>query len=148
MVGWMKIQGKIEFLISLEIIEHDRKAWIYRAFMSVDTYDILMNNEFPIFDIWEKIFTKDDALGICFSLEVLRSSSKIEFLIGLEIIEHDSKAWIYRAFMSVDTYDILMNNEFPIFDIWEKIFTKDDALVGVILVNGGYGDATNDLHDV
>ncbi|GKE03798.1 hypothetical protein Tco_1395816 [Tanacetum coccineum] len=52
------------------------------------------------------------------------------------------------AFVSVDTYDILTNNEFPIFDIWEKIFIEDDAWVGVILVNGGYGDATNDIHDV
>ncbi|GKC01263.1 hypothetical protein Tco_0987399 [Tanacetum coccineum] len=68
--------------------------------------------------------------------------------MSLEIIERDRKLCIYRAFMSVDTYDILTNNEFPIFDMWEKIFTEDDAWVGVILVNGGYGDATNDIHDV
>ncbi|GJV54407.1 hypothetical protein Tco_1450148, partial [Tanacetum coccineum] len=61
--------------------------------------------------------------------------SKIEFLTGLEIIVHDCRACIYRAFVSVNTYDIPTNNEFPIFDIWEKIFTEDDALVGVILVN-------------
>nr|GEW63584.1 hypothetical protein [Tanacetum cinerariifolium] len=73
---------------------------------------------------------------------------KIEFLTSLKIIEHDRRACIYGAFMSVDTYDILTNNEFPIFDIWEKIFTEDDAWVGVILVNGRYGDATNDIHDV
>ncbi|GJY40015.1 hypothetical protein Tco_0427285, partial [Tanacetum coccineum] len=66
----------------------------------------------------------------------------------LKIIEHDRRACIYGDFVSVDTYDILMNNEFPIFDIWEKIFTEDDAWVGVILVNGRYGDATNDIHDV
>ncbi|GKB66912.1 reverse transcriptase domain-containing protein, partial [Tanacetum coccineum] len=66
----------------------------------------------------------------------------------LKIIEHDRRACIYRAFVSVDTYNILTNNEFPIFDIWEKIFTEDDAWVGVILVNGRYGDATNDIHDV
>ncbi|GJT81803.1 hypothetical protein Tco_1056145 [Tanacetum coccineum] len=41
-----------------------------------------------------------------------------------------------------------MNNEFLIFDIWEKIFTEDDAWVGVILVNGGYRDAPNGIHDV
>ncbi|GKB73488.1 hypothetical protein Tco_0934900 [Tanacetum coccineum] len=63
-------------------------------------------------------------------------------------IEMSNEACIYGAFMSVDTYDILTNNEFLIFDIWEKIFTEDDAWVGVILVNGGYGDATNDIYDV
>ncbi|GKD69385.1 hypothetical protein Tco_1323475, partial [Tanacetum coccineum] len=73
---------------------------------------------------------------------------KIEFLTGLEIIKHDRRACVYGAFMSVDTYEILTNNEFTIFDIWENIFTKDDAWVGVILVNEGYGDATNDIHDV
>ncbi|GKC44426.1 hypothetical protein Tco_1062148 [Tanacetum coccineum] len=66
----------------------------------------------------------------------------------LEIIEHDHRACINGSFVSVDTYDILTNNEFPIFDIWEKIFMDDDAWVGVILVNGGYGDATNEIHDV
>ncbi|GJS11768.1 hypothetical protein Tco_0368564 [Tanacetum coccineum] len=70
---------------------------------------------------------------------------KIEFLTGLEIIEHDHRACIYGDFVSVGTYEILTNNEFPIFDIWEKIFTEDDAWVGVILVNEGYRDATNDI---
>ncbi|GJX09874.1 hypothetical protein Tco_0199733 [Tanacetum coccineum] len=68
--------------------------------------------------------------------------------MSLEIIEHDRRACIYGSFVSVNTYEILTNNEFPIFDIWEKIFTEDDAWVGVILVNGGYGVATNDIHDV
>ncbi|GJR17602.1 hypothetical protein Tco_0966129 [Tanacetum coccineum] len=68
--------------------------------------------------------------------------------MSLEIIKHDCRARIYGDFVSVDTYDILTNNEFLIFDIWEKIFTEDDAWVGVILVNGGYGDATNDIHDI
>nr|GEV82868.1 hypothetical protein [Tanacetum cinerariifolium] len=56
-------------------------------------------------------------------------------------------ACIYGAFVSVNTNDILTDNEFLIFDISEKILTKDDAWI-VILVNGGYGDATNDIHDV
>nr|GEU91256.1 putative reverse transcriptase domain-containing protein [Tanacetum cinerariifolium] len=68
--------------------------------------------------------------------------------MSLEFIEHDRRACTYGAFVSVYTYDILTNNEFPNFDIWEKIFTEDDAWVGVILVNGGYEDATNDIHDV
>ncbi|GJU90397.1 hypothetical protein Tco_1302820 [Tanacetum coccineum] len=68
--------------------------------------------------------------------------------MSLDVIEHDRRACIYGVFMSVDTYDNLMNNEFPIFDIWEKSFTEDDAWVGVILVNEGYGDATNDIHDI
>ncbi|GJT19774.1 putative reverse transcriptase domain-containing protein [Tanacetum coccineum] len=67
---------------------------------------------------------------------------------GLKIIDHDFGACIYGDFVSVNTYDILTNNEFPIFDIWEKIFMKDGAWVGLILVNRGYGDATNDFHDV
>ncbi|GKB50071.1 hypothetical protein Tco_0900824 [Tanacetum coccineum] len=52
--------GKVKALRFFEMIEHDGGACIYGAFMSVDTNDILMNDEFPILDAGRKIISEDN----------------------------------------------------------------------------------------
>ncbi|GJW94136.1 hypothetical protein Tco_0173808 [Tanacetum coccineum] len=54
--------------------------------------------------------------------------SKVKVLRVFEMIEHDGRAFIYGAFMSVDTNDILTNDKFPILDIWRKIISEDNGL--------------------
>nr|GEV09391.1 UBN2 domain-containing protein [Tanacetum cinerariifolium] len=39
---------------------------------------------------------------------------------------HDSGACIYGTFVSVDTNDIFLNDEFPILNVWRKIISKDN----------------------
>ncbi|GJW74791.1 hypothetical protein Tco_0134161 [Tanacetum coccineum] len=48
---------------SIEMIEHDGRACIYRDFVSVDTNDILTNDEFPILDVGRKIISEDNGEG-------------------------------------------------------------------------------------
>nr|GEZ42585.1 putative Gag-Pol polyprotein [Tanacetum cinerariifolium] len=43
--------------------------------------------------------------------------SKVNVLRVIEMIEHDGRACIYGAFVSVDTNDILTNDKFPILDV-------------------------------
>ncbi|GJS25003.1 hypothetical protein Tco_0453635 [Tanacetum coccineum] len=52
--------GKVKVLRVFKMIEHDGRACIYGAFVSVDTNDILMNDEFPIFDVGRKIILEDN----------------------------------------------------------------------------------------
>ncbi|GJS75956.1 hypothetical protein Tco_0725837 [Tanacetum coccineum] len=52
--------GKVKVLRVLEMIEHDSRACIYGALVSVDTNDIFSNNEFPILDVRRKIILKDN----------------------------------------------------------------------------------------
>ncbi|GKG43186.1 hypothetical protein Tco_0479870, partial [Tanacetum coccineum] len=54
---------------------------------------------------------------------------KVKVLRVLEMIEHDSRACIYGALMSVDTNDIFSNDEFPILDVWRKIISKDNGKI-------------------
>ncbi|GJV52917.1 hypothetical protein Tco_1448658 [Tanacetum coccineum] len=51
------------------------------------------------------------------------------------MMEHDSGACIYGAIMSVDTNDILWNNEFPILDVGRKVISKDNG-EEIIKLNG------------
>nr|GEX64105.1 retrovirus-related Pol polyprotein from transposon TNT 1-94 [Tanacetum cinerariifolium] len=51
--------GKVKVLRVLEMMEHDSRACIYGAFISVNTNDIFSNNEFPILDVGRKIISKD-----------------------------------------------------------------------------------------
>nr|GEW47704.1 hypothetical protein [Tanacetum cinerariifolium] len=64
-----------------------------------------------------KISTDDDEYGNVIVLRVLK------------MIEHDSRACIYGALVSVDTNDIFSNNEFPIFDVGRKIISKDNGRI-------------------
>ncbi|GJY37883.1 hypothetical protein Tco_0424247 [Tanacetum coccineum] len=43
--------------------------------------------------------------------------------------KHDGRACIYGAFVSVDTNDILTNDEFPILDVGTKIILEDNDVV-------------------
>nr|GEY44411.1 reverse transcriptase domain-containing protein [Tanacetum cinerariifolium] len=52
--------GKVKVLRVFEMIEHDGRACIYGTFMSVDTNEILTNDEFPILDVGRKIISKDN----------------------------------------------------------------------------------------
>ncbi|GJT95959.1 hypothetical protein Tco_1091477 [Tanacetum coccineum] len=52
--------GKVKVLRVLDMIEHDSRACIYGALVSVDTNDIFSNNEFPILDVGRKIISKDN----------------------------------------------------------------------------------------
>ncbi|GKE16380.1 hypothetical protein Tco_1423957, partial [Tanacetum coccineum] len=42
------------------------------------------------------------------------------------MIEHDGRACISGAFVSVNTNDIFTNDEFPILDVGRKIISKDN----------------------
>ncbi|GKE58695.1 hypothetical protein Tco_1497880 [Tanacetum coccineum] len=53
-------EGKVKVLRFFEMIEHDGRACIYGAFVSVDTNDILTNDEFPILDVGRKIISEDN----------------------------------------------------------------------------------------
>nr|GEX90839.1 hypothetical protein [Tanacetum cinerariifolium] len=52
--------GKVKVLRVFEMIEHDGRACIYRAFVSVNTNDIFTNDEFPIVNVGRKIISKDN----------------------------------------------------------------------------------------
>ncbi|GJS29806.1 hypothetical protein Tco_0490426 [Tanacetum coccineum] len=52
--------GKVKVLRVFKMIEHDGRACIYGAFVSVNTNDILTNDEFPILDVGRKIISKDN----------------------------------------------------------------------------------------
>nr|GEX04585.1 hypothetical protein [Tanacetum cinerariifolium] len=54
------VDGKIKVLRLFEMIEHDGRACIYGAFVSVDTDDIFTNDEFSILDFERKIISKDN----------------------------------------------------------------------------------------
>ncbi|GKE40951.1 hypothetical protein Tco_1464356, partial [Tanacetum coccineum] len=56
-------EGKVKVLRFFEMIEHDGRACIYGAFVSVDTNDILTNDEFPILDVGRKIISEDNGEG-------------------------------------------------------------------------------------
>ncbi|GJU05145.1 hypothetical protein Tco_1121575 [Tanacetum coccineum] len=43
------------------------------------------------------------------------------------MMEHDSRACIYGALVSIDTNDIFSNNEFPVLDVGRKIISKDNG---------------------
>ncbi|GJZ70687.1 hypothetical protein Tco_0634538, partial [Tanacetum coccineum] len=49
--------------------------------------------------------------------------------IVLDMIEHDSRACIYGALVSIDINDIFSNNEFPILDVGRKIISKDNGRI-------------------
>ncbi|GJR20136.1 hypothetical protein Tco_0968663 [Tanacetum coccineum] len=46
---------------------------------------------------------------------------------SMMVSKHDGKACINGAFMSVDTNDILTNDEFPILDVGRKINSEDNG---------------------
>ncbi|GJX79783.1 hypothetical protein Tco_0327932 [Tanacetum coccineum] len=52
--------GKVKVLRVFEMIEHDGRACIYGDFVSVNTNDILTNDEFPILDVGRKIISEDN----------------------------------------------------------------------------------------
>ncbi|GKD38539.1 hypothetical protein Tco_1258746, partial [Tanacetum coccineum] len=55
--------GKVKVLRFFEMIEHHGTSCIYEAFVSVDTIDILTNDEFPILDVGRKIISEDNGEG-------------------------------------------------------------------------------------
>nr|GEZ78179.1 hypothetical protein [Tanacetum cinerariifolium] len=57
------VYGKVKVLRFSKMIEHDGRACIYGAFVSVDINDILMNDEFPILDVGRNIISKDKNLS-------------------------------------------------------------------------------------
>ncbi|GKE05537.1 hypothetical protein Tco_1397555 [Tanacetum coccineum] len=52
--------GKVKVLRVLEMMEHDSRACIYGALVSVDTNEFFSNNEFPILNVGRKIISKDN----------------------------------------------------------------------------------------
>nr|GEW01371.1 hypothetical protein [Tanacetum cinerariifolium] len=52
--------GKVKVFRVFEMIEHDGRACIYGAFVSVNTNDIFTNDEFPILNVGRKIISKDN----------------------------------------------------------------------------------------
>ncbi|GJS52277.1 hypothetical protein Tco_0625639 [Tanacetum coccineum] len=54
---------------------------------------------------------------------------KLKVLRNFEMIEHDGRACIYRAFVSVNTDDILTNDEFPILNFRRKIISEDNGRI-------------------
>ncbi|GJZ80582.1 hypothetical protein Tco_0645576 [Tanacetum coccineum] len=70
-----------------KMIEHDGRACIYGAFVSVDTNDILMNDEFPILDVRRKIISEDNGEGgfnvSSFMNEAIWKDFKRDFVIVL-----------------------------------------------------------------
>ncbi|GKD73205.1 hypothetical protein Tco_1331487, partial [Tanacetum coccineum] len=48
---------------STMVSKHDGRACIYGVFVSVDTNDILTNDEFPILDVGRKIISEDNGEG-------------------------------------------------------------------------------------
>ncbi|GJS21258.1 hypothetical protein Tco_0449890 [Tanacetum coccineum] len=54
------VVGKVKVLRVLEMMEHDSRACIYGALVSVDTNDIFLNDKFLILDVWRKIISKDN----------------------------------------------------------------------------------------
>nr|GEZ78590.1 hypothetical protein [Tanacetum cinerariifolium] len=56
------VVGKVKFLRVFEMMKHDSGACIYERFMSVDTNDIFLNDEFPILDVRRKIISKDNVI--------------------------------------------------------------------------------------
>ncbi|GKG22465.1 hypothetical protein Tco_0387768, partial [Tanacetum coccineum] len=52
--------GRVKVLRVFEIIEHDGRAYIYGAFVSVNKNEIFTNEEFPILDVGRKIISKDN----------------------------------------------------------------------------------------
>ncbi|GJR37016.1 hypothetical protein Tco_1212700 [Tanacetum coccineum] len=51
---------KIKLLTSLDMIEHDGRAFIYGVLVSVDTNDILTNDKFPVLDIGKEFILVND----------------------------------------------------------------------------------------
>nr|GFA69947.1 hypothetical protein [Tanacetum cinerariifolium] len=66
-----------------------------------------------------------EMIGLSFP-PTMESKERLKFLRVLEMIEHDCRACIYGALVSVDTNDIFSNSEFPILDIGRKIISKDN----------------------
>nr|GEX86335.1 hypothetical protein [Tanacetum cinerariifolium] len=52
--------GKVKVLRVFKMIEYDGRACIYGAFVSVNTNDILSNDEFSILDVGRKIISEDN----------------------------------------------------------------------------------------
>ncbi|GKE76844.1 hypothetical protein Tco_1542964, partial [Tanacetum coccineum] len=52
--------GKVKVMRVFQMIEHNGRACIYEAFVTVDTNDILTNNKFPILDVGKKIISEDN----------------------------------------------------------------------------------------
>ncbi|GJT69150.1 hypothetical protein Tco_1028436 [Tanacetum coccineum] len=68
--------GKIKVLRIFEIVEHDGGTCIYGVFVSVDTNDLLTNNEFLILHIGRKIISKDNGRNLLKGfLKVVKTSS-------------------------------------------------------------------------
>nr|GEX09566.1 hypothetical protein [Tanacetum cinerariifolium] len=63
---------------------------------------------------------------------------KVKVLRTFEMIENDGRAYIYRAFGSVDTNDIFTNDEFPILDVGRKIISKDNVNNVICKDEGGF----------
>ncbi|GJT49280.1 retrovirus-related pol polyprotein from transposon TNT 1-94 [Tanacetum coccineum] len=59
-------------------------------------------------------------------------NEEVKVLRVFEMIEHDGRACIYGAFVSVDTNDILMNDEFPILDVGRKIISEDNGNTSIV----------------
>nr|GEV87205.1 hypothetical protein [Tanacetum cinerariifolium] len=61
--------------------------------------------------------------------ELSTDDGKVKVLRFFEMIELDGRACIYGAFVSVDTNEILTNDEFPILDVWRKIISDDNGRI-------------------
>ncbi|GJX20072.1 RNA-directed DNA polymerase, eukaryota [Tanacetum coccineum] len=59
----------------------------------------------------------------------LYGGGKVKVLRVFEMMEHDSRACIYGALVSVDTNDIFSNEEFPILDVLRKIISEHNGRI-------------------
>ncbi|GJV52088.1 hypothetical protein Tco_1447829 [Tanacetum coccineum] len=67
---------------------------------------------------------------------------------NLDVIEHDGRACIYGVLVSVDTNDILTEDNFPVLDIWKEFILVNDTRVRMILTKLRNGDIVFDVEDV
>nr|GFB12757.1 hypothetical protein [Tanacetum cinerariifolium] len=70
-----------------------------------------------------------EMIGLSFPSKMVSKVCKVKVLRVFEMIEHDGRACIYEAFVSVDTNDILTNDEFLILDVGKKIILEDNGRI-------------------
>nr|GEX90894.1 uncharacterized mitochondrial protein AtMg00810-like [Tanacetum cinerariifolium] len=72
-------------------------------------------------DPWISNIPAKEMIGLSF-LQTMESKSLGRFA-------RTNRACIYETFVSVDTNDIFLNDEFPILDVWKKIISKDNGRI-------------------
>nr|GEV70928.1 30S ribosomal protein 3, chloroplastic-like [Tanacetum cinerariifolium] len=112
MVGLM-IQDDVECMESFEEVEI--------SFLSIKVVIVCLIKDMGCM-LWHEV---DPRMANIIAKEMIGLS--FPPMMESKMIEHDGRACIYGAFVSVDTNEILMNDEFPILDVGRKIISKDNG---------------------